>query len=68
MDTCNNCLNAYNTHEGGVRCYNLDWIYQDTPEFDTECYINPQDSCSCYQLRRHDQKKLVFTRQLSLFD
>jgi len=67
--TCENCLNAYNSpHDGDVHCCNREWQQQFEPHLRTTVARN--ETCTTWQRRSEKQRPLVFSRpvQTELFE
>lgn len=68
IQTCRNCLNAYNSpHQSEPLCYNKEWLAQFQP---IDCTVRPNEACGTWQRRNDSQPPVRFAQavQLSLFD
>lgn len=66
--TCENCLNAYNSpHDPLARCWNKEWEAQFRK---VDCHISRNETCGTWQQRQPSQPKVKFQQiiQLTLFD
>lgn len=67
MNTCKNCLNAYNNpYTPRVLCSIREFEAQ---FYDVKTYVTPDETCGCFTKRKPDQPRLIFDNaiQLTLF-